>query len=76
MNIKGILRSTVVKLIAFAGIVGCFAGALFLVENTITDFAANGLDQMVYRFEGDFADSSYMPYRMFRWSVAVCSHRW
>ena len=40
MNIKGILRSTVVKLIAFAGIVGCFAGALFLVENTITDFAA------------------------------------
>ena len=60
MNIKGILRSTVVKLIAFAGIVGCFAGALFLVENTITDFAANGLDQMVYRFEGDFADSSYM----------------
>ena len=60
MNIKGILRSTVVKLIAFAGIVGCFAGALFLVENTITGFAANGLDQMVYRFEGDFADSSYM----------------
>lgn len=60
MNIKGILRSTAAKLIAFAGIVGCFAGALFLTENTITDFAANGLDQMVYRFEGDFADSSYM----------------
>lgn len=60
MNIKGILRSSAAKLIAFAGIVGCFAGALFLVENTITDFAANGLDQMVYRFEGDFADSSYM----------------
>ena len=60
MNIKGILRSTAAKLIAFAGIVGCFAGALFLVENTITGFAANGLDQMVYRFEGDFADSSYM----------------
>ena len=56
MNIKGILRrnGTVVKLIAFAGIVGCFAGALFLVENTITDFAANGLDQMVYRFGGRF----------------------
>lgn len=60
MNIKGILRSSAAKLIAFAGIVGCFAGALFLVENTITGFAANGLDQMVYRFEGDFADSSYM----------------
>ena len=46
MNIKGILRSTAAKLIAFAGIVGCFAGALFLVENTITDFAVdNGLDQ-------------------------------
>ena len=60
MNIKGILRSTAAKFIAFAGIVGCFAGALFLTENTITDFAANGLDQMVYRFEGDFADSSYM----------------
>ena len=60
MNIKGLLRSSAAKLIAFAGIVGCFAGALFLTENTITDFAANGLDQMVYRFEGDFADSSYM----------------
>ena len=60
MNIKGILRSSAAKFIAFAGIVGCFAGALFLTENTITDFAANGLDQMVYRFEGDFADSSYM----------------
>lgn len=47
MNIKGILRSTAAKFIAFAGIVGCFVGALFLVENTITDFAANGLDQMV-----------------------------
>ena len=45
MNIKGILRSSAAKLIAFAGIVGCFAGALFLTENTITDFAANGLDQ-------------------------------
>ena len=59
MNIKGILRSTVVKLIAFAGSCGVlWQVALFLVENTITDFAANGLDQMVYRFEGDFADSS------------------
>ena len=46
MNIKGILRSAAAKLIAFAGIVGCFAGALFLVENTITDFAANGLDHI------------------------------
>ncbi|MFR2288829.1 MAG: sensor histidine kinase [Butyricicoccus sp.] len=60
MNIKGILRSSAAKLIAFVCIVGCFAGALFLTEDTITDFAANGLDQMVYRFEGDFADSSYM----------------
>ncbi len=58
MNIKGILRSSAAKLIAFVCIVGCFAGALFLTEDTITDFAANGLDQMVYRFEGDFADSS------------------
>ena len=38
MNIKGILRSSAAKLIAFAGIVGCFAGALFLTEDTITDF--------------------------------------
>ena len=30
MNIKGILRSTAAKFIAFAGIVGCFAGALSL----------------------------------------------
>ena len=60
MNIKGILRSSAAKLIAFAGIVGCFAGALFLTENTITDFAADNGSNMVYRFEGDFADSYYM----------------
>ena len=60
MNIKGILRSSAAKLIAFAGIVGCFAGALFLTENTITDFAVDNGSNMVYRFEGDFADSSYM----------------
>ena len=29
MNIKGILRSTAAKIIAFAGIVGCFAAAVF-----------------------------------------------
>ena len=60
MNIKGILRSTAAKFIAFAGIVGCFAGALFLTENTITDFAVDNGSNMVYRFEGDFADSYYM----------------
>ena len=60
MNIKGILRSSAAKLIAFAGIVGCFAGALFLTENTITDFAVDNGSNMVYRFEGDFADSYYM----------------
>ena len=60
MNIKGILRSSAAKLIAFAGIVGCFAGALFLTENTITDFAADNGSNMVYRFESDFADSYYM----------------
>ena len=60
MNIKGILRSSAAKLIAFAGIVGCFAGALFLTENTITDFAVDNGSNMVYRFESDFADSYYM----------------
>ena len=60
MNIKGILRSTAAKLIAFACIVGCFAGTLFLTENTITDFAADNGSSMVYRFESDFADSYYM----------------
>lgn len=60
MNIKGILRSTAAKFIAFAGIVGCFAGALFLTEDTITDFAADNGSNMVYRFESDFADSYYM----------------
>ena len=54
MNIKGILRSSAAKLIAFAGIVGCFAGALFLTENTITDFAVDNGSNMVYRFEGFF----------------------
>ena len=57
MNIKGILRSSAAKLIAFVCIVGCFAGALFLTENTITDFAVDNGSNMVYRFEGDFADS-------------------
>lgn len=57
---KGILRSTAAKFIAFAGIVGCFAGALFLTENTITDFATDNGSNMVYRFESDFADSYYM----------------
>ena len=60
MNIKGILRSTAAKFIAFAGIVGCFVGALFLTENTITDFATDNGSNMVYRFESDFADSYYM----------------
>ena len=60
MNIKGILRSSAAKLIAFVCIVGCFAGALFLTENTITDFAADNGSNMVYRFESDFADSYYM----------------
>ena len=60
MNIKGILRSKAAKFIAFAGIVGCFAGALFLTENTITDFAADNGSSMVYRFESDFSDSYYM----------------
>ncbi len=66
MNIKGILRSTAAKLIAFVCIVGCFAGALFLVENTIADFAMNGSDQMVYRFESDFSDSYYMSQQLSR----------
>ena len=60
MNIKGILRSSAAKLIAFVCIVGCFAGALFLTENTITDFAVDNGSNMVYRFEGDFTDSYYM----------------
>lgn len=60
MNIKGILRSSAAKLIAFVCIVGCFAGALFLTEDTITDFAVDNGSNMVYRFEGDFADSYYM----------------
>ena len=60
MNTKGILRSTAAKLIAFVCIVGCFAGALFVGENTIADFAMNNGDQMVYRFESDFSDSYYM----------------
>ena len=60
MNSKGILRSSAAKIIAFACIVGCFAGALFLTEDTLTDFAADNGSSMVYRFENDFADSYYM----------------
>ena len=59
MNSKGILRSSVMKLIAFVCIVGCFAGAMFIGENTIAGFAANG-SNMVYRFESSFDDSYYM----------------
>lgn len=57
MNIKGILRSTAVKFIAFAGIVGCFAAAVIIGENAI---AGCGRDGMIYQFETDFSQSSYM----------------
>lgn len=57
MNIKGILRSTAAKFIAFAGIVGCFAAAVIIGENAI---AGCGRDGMIYRFETDFSQSSYM----------------
>lgn len=66
---KGILRSTAMKLIAFVCIVGCFAGAMFIGENTIADFAANGSSDMVYRFEGSFDDSYYMSEQL----NAMCS---
>ena len=66
---KGILRSTAMKLIAFVCIVGCFAGALFLTENTITDFATDNGSNMVYRFEGSFDDSYYMSEQL----NAMCS---
>ena len=57
MNIKGILRSTAAKIIAFAGIVGCFAAAVIIGENAI---AGCGRDGMIYQFETDFSQSSYM----------------
>lgn len=57
MNIKRILRSTAAKIIAFAGIVGCFAAAVIIGENAI---AGCGRDGMIYQFETDFSQSSYM----------------
>ena len=57
MNIKGILRSTAAKFIAFAGIVGCFAAAVIIGENAI---AGCGRDGMIYQFETDFSQSNYM----------------
>lgn len=57
MNIKGILRSTAAKIIAFVGIVGCFAAAVIIGENAI---AGCGRDGMIYQFETDFSQSSYM----------------
>lgn len=57
MNIKGILRSTAAKFIAFAGIVGCFAAAVIIGENAI---AGCGRDGMIYQFETDFSQSCYM----------------
>ncbi len=57
MNIKGILRSTAAKIIAFAGIVGCFAAAVIIGENAI---AGCGRDGMIYQFETDFSQSNYM----------------
>ncbi|MEE0389924.1 MAG: HAMP domain-containing sensor histidine kinase [Agathobaculum sp.] len=57
MNIKGILRSTAAKFIAFAGIVGCFAAAVIIGENAIAGY---GRDGMIYQFETDFSQSSYM----------------
>ncbi len=58
MNIKGILRSTAAKIIAFAGIVGCFAAAVLIGENV--DGRICGRDGMIYQFETDFSQSSYM----------------
>ena len=55
MNIKGILRSTAAKFIAFAGIVGCFAAAVLIGENVLADF---GRDGMIYQFETNFSQSS------------------
>lgn len=57
MNIKGILRSTAAKIIAFTGIVGCFAAAVLIGENAI---AGCGRDGMIYQFETDFSQSNYM----------------
>ena len=57
MNIKGILRSTAAKFIAFAGIVGCFAAAVIIGENAI---AGCGRDGMIYQFETVFSQSNYM----------------
>ena len=57
MNIKGILRSTAAKFIAFAGIVGCFAAAVIIGENAL---AGCGRDGMIYQFETDFSQSNYM----------------
>ena len=57
MNIKGILRSTAAKFIAFAGFVGCVAAAVIIGENAI---AGCGRDGMIDQFETDFSQSSYM----------------
>ena len=57
MNIKGILRSTAAKIIAFAGIVGCFAAAVIIGENAIAGCGRDGMDLSV---ETDFSQSSYM----------------
>ena len=57
MNIKGILRSTAAKLIAFAGSVGCFAAAAIIGENAIAGCGRGG---MIYQFETDFSQSRYM----------------
>ena len=58
MNIKGILRSTALKLIVFACIVGCFAGALTIGEQTIVQVADQSADStLTYRFESRFEDS-------------------
>lgn len=58
MNIKGILRSTALKLIVFACIVGCFAGALAIGEQPIVQVVDQSADStLTYRFESRFEDS-------------------
>lgn len=63
---KGILRSTAAKFIAFACIVGCFAAAMLWGENSFVNVVRRGSDGMVYRFESSFADSTYIAEQMNR----------
>lgn len=62
MTLKEIMHNNIVKAAAFAAVVGCFAGSLYIGENTIADMVQDGRgsENGFYNFEESFQNSSML----------------